>query len=93
MTYDDHKTQPLKPVPGTNKRLGVEHLFTIDRFWRSDRRGLRHGSPLATIQARTFEIPADFELELLQGPDQGVRYQSRDYDSLVNILRIAYDSK
>jgi hypothetical protein len=93
MTYDDHKTQPLKPVARTNHRLGVEDLGMIDRFWASDRRGLRYGQPLATIQARPFEVRPDFELTLLQGPDAGVRYQSEDYNTLLNLVRLAYDSK
>ena len=93
MIYDDHKTQPLKPVPKTNYRLGVEYLHQLDRFWRSDRRGLRHGSYLAEIRARPFELRPDFELTLFQGSNAGVRYQSEDYDTLLNLVRLAYDTK
>lgn len=87
MIYDDHKTQKLQPVPGTNKRLGVEHLITIDRFWYSDRRGLRIGSPLAVIEARTFEN--DFRLEIQAGESAGVVYTNASYDALLQVLLLA----
>lgn len=87
MIYDDHKTQPLSPVPGTNKRIGVEHLITIDRFWFSNRAGLRIGVPLATIEARTFEN--DFRLEIHNGRSAGAVYTNASYDALLQVLLLA----
>jgi hypothetical protein len=91
MIYDDHKTQPLSPVPGTNKRIGVEHLITIDRFWRSNRSGQRIGRPLGTIEARSFEN--DFCLTLEDGDSRGLTYTNASYAVLLQTLLLAYDGK
>lgn len=91
MTYDDHQNQRLKFVPGTNKRIGVDHHDTIDFFWKTNSRGQYVGRRLAIIRADTF---ADtFLLTLEDGEQAGTTYTNTSYDVLLAIMLLAYDAK
>lgn len=91
MTYDTHKNQKLKFVPGTNKRLGVDHHRDIDFFWRTNSRGEYVGRRLAVIRA----LPHDstFHLTLEHGKQAGTTYTNASYDVLLAIVLLAYDAK
>jgi hypothetical protein len=89
--HDDHKNQRLKFVPGTNKRLGVDHHGDIDFFWRTNSRGEYVGARLATLRADPFN--GDFHLELLTGEHAGVEHRNASYDVLLAIVLLAYDAK
>jgi hypothetical protein len=82
--------RPIKGVPKTNKRLGYEGVGTTDIFYKLSARGLIEYR-VATIEARTFQLRPDFELTLEHGDDAGTKYQTQDYQALVNIVRLAYD--
>ena len=82
----------LTPVPGTNKRIGVDNEHAgIDFFWRSNRSGLRIGNRLGVIEARPFEN--DFHLRLEDGDQRGLTYTNASYAVLLQTLLLAYDGK
>ena len=90
-TYDDHKNQRLTFVPGTNKRLGVDHHGDIDFFWRTNSRGEYVGRRLAIIRAMTHENT--FLLTLEDGEQSGTTYTNTSYDVLLAIVLLVYDAK
>jgi hypothetical protein len=90
-TYDDHKNQKLRFVPGTNKRLGVDHHGDIDFFWRTNSRGEYVGERLATLRALSHE--STFLLQLQSGEHAGVEYRNASYDALLAIVLLAYDAR
>ena len=91
MTYDDHQNQRLRFVPGTNKRLGVDHHEGIDFFWRTNSRGEYVGRRLAVIRAMTHDD--NFLLVLEDGEQAGVPYTNTSYDVLLAIVLLVYDTK
>lgn len=91
MTYDDHQNQKLRFVPGTNKRLGVDHYHDIDFFWRTNSRGQYVGRRLAVIRAMTHD--STFHLTLEHGEQAGTTYTNTSYDVLLAIVLLVYDAK
>lgn len=82
--------RPIKGLPKTNKRLGIQGIGHIDAIYKLSARGLIEYR-VATIEARMFQLRPDFELTLEHGENSGTKYHSQDYASLVNIVRLAYD--